>query len=175
MRTATCEPGQRGGVQGSKLFGLVSHVDGDSTRQCLDVMRSPAVHSFFPCAVCAAFKYSLLFLSCRLSSPPPRISQTSRTNMASNIFAHHPVGPWAPVAPPQPAGPHGEAPPGFDKDYDEITTTRTRFRRFAGGYKRYVTSDSLRTFPDNDEGTCSPFPTRKMILTHMFQSHFEPS
>ncbi|KJA13977.1 hypothetical protein HYPSUDRAFT_209086 [Hypholoma sublateritium FD-334 SS-4] len=71
--------------------------------------------------------------------------------MTSNTFPLHLANdPRTPAAPLQPAGTHGSAPPGFEKAYDEVTTTRTRVRLCPGGFKRFVTSDSLRTFPDDD-------------------------
>lgn len=78
----------------------------------------------------------------------------------------------APAMPVQPAAANWGPPPGFEKSYDEITTTRTRFRLVAGQYQRHVTSDTLRTFPDDDGGTSFPFyaQTEKLNLS-TFQSH----
>ena len=75
----------------------------------------------------------------------------------ATTFPPYSNNPTAPGMPVQPAAINWGAPPGVEKSYDEITTTRTRFRVVGGQYQCYVTSDSLRTFPDNDGGKYFPF------------------
>ena len=133
------------------MFGLVLHT-AEST-------RLPITSSLF------VFPYSLRCpKSCLYSSHVAPAALVSHTLdlvlfMASNTFPPYPHDPMVPVAALHPAVVNGGAPPGFEKAFDEVTTIRTSFRLSVGGYTRCITSDSLRTFPDDDAGKYFPFFT----------------
>lgn len=143
-----------GGVQGPTVFGLVLRLRRINTTGCCAVTSSLFV---FPhCLRCLkGGLYSSYVAQAALISHRLDLA----LYMASNVFPPYTHDPMAHVTALHPLVVNGGAPPGFEKAYDEVTTIRTSFRLSAGGYTRYITSDSLRTFPDNDAGEYFPLFT----------------